>query len=166
MLSASGSLAAFPYSAIAITAKASENQYLRFLTGKGLDPAALEQEELLAAMSEALWSRDTSPERRQQIMAEQLAAQPAGAKELTGEEKKAVDAALADFDLRPDLGKITAPTLVIAGRDDGLNPPELGQEVAGLIPGSRFMVFEHSGHMLVDEEPQRLHDDVEAFLAS
>ncbi len=137
---------------------------LRFLTAKGLDPASLSQEDLLKAMEEALWSRDTSPERRRQILAAQLAAQPAGVKELTASEKKAVDAALADFDLRPYLGRISVPTLVIAGRDDGLNPPPMGQEVAGLIPGSRFLVFEHSGHMLVDEEPERLRTEVEAFL--
>ena len=138
---------------------------VRYLTSKGLNPAALSQEELLAAMNEALWSSDTTPERRQEIMMEQFAALPEGVKELTAEEKKAVDVALANFDLRPDLGRITTPTLVVAGRDDGLNPPDVGQEVADLIPDAHFLVFEHSGHMLPFEETPRLKTEALAFLA-
>jgi len=98
---------------------------LRYLTGKGLNPADMDQEQLVAAMEDAIWSRDTTPERRQQLMAEQQAALPEGTKELTADEKRAVDEALANFDLRPGLGRITVPTLVISGRDDGLNPSEI-----------------------------------------
>ena len=137
---------------------------VRFLTGKGLDPLALTPEELIKVMSEAIWSPHTTPERRQAIMAEQLMAMPADYHELTAEQKQAVDAALTDFDLRPGLALISAPTLVIAGRDDGLNPPELGAEVAALIPDARFVVFEESGHMLIVEEPDHLRREVLAFL--
>ena len=139
---------------------------LRYLTGKGLNPADMDQEQLVAAMEDAIWSTDTSPERRQQIMDEQQAALPEGTKELTADEKRAVDEALANFDLRPGLGNITVPTLVVSGRDDGLNPPDMGREVADLIPGSTFLVFDHSGHMLVAEEPQRLKQEVDAFLSA
>ena len=74
---------------------------------------------------------------------------------LTAEEKKAVDKALEGFDLRSGLPKITAPTLVCSGKYDGINPPEMGKEVAELIPNARFELFEHSGHVLhIEEEPK------------
>ena len=138
---------------------------LRYLMGKGLNPADMDQEQLVSAMEDALWSPDTTPERRRQIVEEGLAANPEGTRELTAQEKRAVDSALADFDLRPGLGRITAKTLVISGRSDGLNPPDMGRVVADLIPDSTFLVFDHSGHMLVDEESERLRQEVIAFLA-
>jgi len=137
---------------------------LRYLTSKGLNPADMDQEQLVAAMEDAIWSPDTTPERRQKIMDEQMAALPEGTRELTPDEKRAVDAALANFDLRPGLGTVNVPTLVISGRADGLNPPEMGREVADLIPGSQFLVFDHSGHMLIVEEPVRLKQEVRGFL--
>ncbi len=76
----------------------------------------------------------------------------------------AVERSLADFDLRPGLPSITAPTLVLSGRSDGLNPPEAGEELARLVPGARFEVYEHAGHMLPYEETERLVAEVEAFL--
>jgi pimeloyl-ACP methyl ester carboxylesterase len=138
---------------------------LRYLTSKGLNPATLKPDALLAAMDDAIWSHHTSPDRRQAIMAAQQAALPPGFRDLAPEQKQAVDAALADFDLRPRLPGVTCPTLVISGRDDGLNPPEMGREVADLIPGAKFIMFENAGHMLTSEEPERLQREVLAFLA-
>ena len=84
--------------------------------------------------------------------------------ELTPDERGAIERSLAGFDLRPQLPSITARTLVISGRADGLNTPEVGQEVADLIPGARFEVYEHSGHMLAFEEKDRLVADVTEML--
>jgi len=137
---------------------------VRVLADKGLDPSNLTQEEMVAALSDAAWSPSTSPDRRAEIMQEALDTQPAGFHELTPAEKQAVDEALADFDLRPGLPRISVPTLVISGRSDCLNPPDLGREVADLIPGSQFVIFENSGHMLVAEEPERLQQEVGTFL--
>ena len=126
----------------------------------GFDLQSATMEELLAFMAGAVWSPDTPQARRDEIMA----AQPADAVLLTADERAAVERSLAGFDLRPTLGTITAPTLVISGLSDGLNPPDAGREVADHIPGSRFEVYEHSGHMLVAEEEDRVVDDVTAFL--
>lgn len=126
----------------------------------GFDLAHATMEQTLAFMAGALWSPDTSAERRTQLLDDQSASVP----ELTTDEKHAIDLSLTGFDLRPGLASITAPTLVISGRSDGLNPPEAGEEVAGLIPEARFEVYEHSGHMLAFEEQERLVADVTAFL--
>jgi 3-oxoadipate enol-lactonase len=85
---------------------------------------------------------------------------------LTPEQNLAANKALENFDFRPALASITASTLVISGRHDPLNPPEEGELVASLIPGSTFVVLEHSGHVPNLEEPERLMALIEEFLRS
>lgn len=125
----------------------------------GFDLAAATPEEALAFMAGAIWSPDTTPERRAEILARQSGSQVV----LTPDERAAVERSLAGFDLRPALHRITAETLVISGRDDGLNPPEAGEELARHIPGARFEVYEHSGHLLAFEEEDRLVADIIGF---
>jgi len=127
----------------------------------GFDLAGASPQELMEFMAGALWSPDTSPERRAAIMQE--SAELTDLVVLGPEEQAAVERSLRGFDLRPDLHLITAPTLVISGRDDGLNPPSAGEELAHGIPGARFEVYEHSGHMLAYEETERFVADVTAF---
>ncbi|MDN4526013.1 alpha/beta fold hydrolase [Fictibacillus fluitans] len=83
---------------------------------------------------------------------------------LTPEQQIAAQKALENFDFRPLLDRITAETLVISGRYDGLNPPKDGREVANLIPNARFVEFEHSGHAPSVEEPERYRQVVTEFL--
>ncbi len=47
---------------------------------------------------------------------------------------------------------------------NGINPPEYGREVADLIPDSRFELFEHSGHALINEEKEKFKETVLSFL--
>ncbi|WP_216870567.1 alpha/beta fold hydrolase [Modestobacter excelsi] len=126
---------------------------------KGFDLVTAAPEEMLTFMAGALWSPATSPQRREEILNSTLQDQVL----LSAEERAAVEASLAGFDLRPHLAAIAAPTLVISGRADGLNPPEAGEELARGIPGARFEVYEHSGHMLTFEEGDRLVADVITF---
>jgi 3-oxoadipate enol-lactonase len=128
----------------------------------GFDLAAATPDEMVAFLAGALWSPDTSAERREQIMREVQRIDDAVV--LGAEEQAAVERSLRGFDLRPDLHRITAPTLVISGRADGLNPPSSGEELVHGIPGARFEVYEHSGHMLTFEETDRLVDDITAFV--
>ena len=126
----------------------------------GFDLAKATPDEMLAFMAGAIWSPDTTPERRAEILAMQAESQVV----LTPEERAAVERSLAGFDLRPELHRITAATLVISGRDDGLNPPEAGEELARHIPGARFEVYEHSGHVLAFEEEDKLVADIMEFV--
>lgn len=131
-----------------------------FAARKGVDLATLPMEDAIALLSEALWSPDTPQAKRDEIMAG-----PAPVP-LSPAEQAAVERSLAGFDLRPDLGAITAPTLIVSGRSDGLNPPEKGEELAAGIAGARFEVYEHSGHMLASEEEGRLVAEIVAFAAA
>jgi 3-oxoadipate enol-lactonase len=84
--------------------------------------------------------------------------------ELSLAEMAAANKALAGFDFRAALPTVAAETLVISGRYDGLNPPERGKELAGLIPNARFIEFENSGHAPNAEEPERFVETVAEFL--
>ena len=70
---------------------------------------------------------------------------------------------LRTYDIRSELAKITAPTLVIAGRHDWICAPEFSEEIAALIPGAEIQIFEHSGHMLRTDEPDRLITTIAEF---
>jgi pimeloyl-ACP methyl ester carboxylesterase len=71
----------------------------------------------------------------------------------------------APFDLRPDLGRIRAETLVITGRDDFICGPAAAQVLADGIPGAEVVIVEAAGHMLHLEQPAAYSAAVEAFLS-
>jgi proline iminopeptidase len=71
---------------------------------------------------------------------------------------------LRTFDLRSELPQITAPTLVIAGREDWICPPEFSEEIAGLIPQGSLCILEDSGHSVRADQPGLLLGAIGQFL--
>lgn len=65
---------------------------------------------------------------------------------LTIKEQGVAGDAIKKFDFRSQLSAITAETLVISGKHDGLNPPDKGHETAMAIPHATFVEFKLSGH--------------------
>ena len=61
--------------------------------------------------------------------------------------------AIAGMDLRPDLPRISAPTLVLAGAEDPATPPEHGAAIADLIDGARLEVIPAAAHLAAVEAP-------------
>ncbi|GHS98196.1 alpha/beta hydrolase [Synergistales bacterium] len=146
--------------ALATKGHGKTSSVLRYLSSKGLDPTKLDYNQILAELQGALWCPDTPPS-----LQEQVSIAEAEAPKLTPQETAAVDKALLNFDLLPYLHKITARALIISAKYDGLNPPDMGEEVAKLIPRSTFEVFDKSGHMLIYEEADRLAKRVFEFLS-
>jgi len=64
--------------------------------------------------------------------------------------------ALASMDLRDELQRIVAPTLVVAGSQDQATPVAQAQEIAGRIGGARLVVLEGAPHLANVEQPDRL----------
>lgn len=62
-------------------------------------------------------------------------------------------AAIRDADLRRDADKIAAPTLCVAGDQDGSTPPDVVRGTASLIPGARFELIDGCGHIPCVEKP-------------
>jgi 3-oxoadipate enol-lactonase len=61
--------------------------------------------------------------------------------------------ALKRADLRPYASAIRAPTLCLAGDQDGSTPVDLVRETAAFIKGSRFEIVEGAGHLPNVEKP-------------
>jgi 3-oxoadipate enol-lactonase/4-carboxymuconolactone decarboxylase len=72
--------------------------------------------------------------------------------------------ALAAFDVRADLGRITAPTLVIAGRQDPATPPEQSRELADGIHDATLLELPGAAHLAPVERPGRVADALLAHL--
>lgn len=72
---------------------------------------------------------------------------------------------IPNYDLKPVLPKVTAPTLVTVGRTDWITPVSCSEQIASLIPGSRLVVFEKSGHSPQIEEAEAWTKVVREFLA-
>ncbi len=64
------------------------------------------------------------------------------------------------------LGEITAPTLVMAGRDDFLFPPECQRELAAGIPHARLQLIDRAGHNSHDEQTAEVMKAVREFITA
>lgn len=73
--------------------------------------------------------------------------------------------ALGALDLRPGLGGITAPTLVVTGAADPVAPPGSGDELADAIPGARHAVVAGAAHIANVEQPERFTELLLSHLA-
>lgn len=85
--------------------------------------------------------------------------------ELNEAEKAAEDASLANFDNSNDYDRVTCKTLVIGAEYDGINPPELGREVAQGIKDARFELIGDASHLVFAEQPVEFKKIVENFLS-
>jgi proline iminopeptidase len=70
----------------------------------------------------------------------------------------------ATMDLRPELGRITAPTLVLVGRYDFITNPQMAADIVRHIPNAYLIVFERSGHMPYVEEPDAWRAAIRNFV--
>jgi 3-oxoadipate enol-lactonase/4-carboxymuconolactone decarboxylase len=61
--------------------------------------------------------------------------------------------AIATLDLRSDLGRVAAPTLVIAASDDAATPPAHADLIGEAIPGARVEVVANAAHIATVEQP-------------
>ncbi len=64
--------------------------------------------------------------------------------------------ALGTMDLRTDLARIAAPTLVIAAAHDTATPPEHLQVIADGIPAASLEILDDAAHVATYEQPARV----------
>lgn len=65
--------------------------------------------------------------------------------------------ALRDTDLRPDLEKITIPTLIMHGKKDKICSFDLAEQMKLSINNSQLLAFEKSGHSMFLEETDKFN---------
>jgi DNA-binding CsgD family transcriptional regulator/pimeloyl-ACP methyl ester carboxylesterase len=61
--------------------------------------------------------------------------------------------ARADVDVLDQLSRVRVPTLVLHAAEDEVVPLSSGRELAGGIPGARFVQLESKNHILLEPEP-------------
>jgi len=71
--------------------------------------------------------------------------------------------ALRDTDLRPDLAKITIPTLILHGKNDKICSFDLAEQMKAAISGSHLVTFQKSGHSLFLEETHKFNTELIKF---
>ncbi|PKO99605.1 MAG: alpha/beta hydrolase [Bacteroidetes bacterium HGW-Bacteroidetes-8] len=74
--------------------------------------------------------------------------------------------ALRDTDLRPDLKKITIPTLIIHGKRDKICSFDLAEQMKLGIKNSHIITFENSGHSMFLEETLKFNKELIKFAQS
>lgn len=91
---------------------------------------------------------DEALKRRVRVMAEET-----GAEAFLRQQK----AIMTRPDMRPLLASIACPTLVLVGDGDELTPPQLSEEIAADIAGSRLVVVADCGHLSTMEQPEAVN---------
>ena len=74
-------------------------------------------------------------------------------------------AVLNGTDNRAILRTLDLPALVLCGRQDGIAPPERGEEIAALLPDARITHFDGAGHAAYVEKPDAYNARLAEFLA-
>ena len=79
--------------------------------------------------------------------------------------KRQEELAAVRADRRPDLPKITCPTIVVCGRDDAATPLAFSEEIAAAIKGSELIVIEQCGHLVTMEKPEETNAILRKWLS-
>jgi 3-oxoadipate enol-lactonase len=72
--------------------------------------------------------------------------------------------ALAELDLRPELGKVTVPVLVLVGEHDEATPPPMSHELAAGLPNARLKIIAGCAHVPQLQSPEIFLDAIGDFL--
>ena len=136
----------------------------RLLKEANLDITQVTQEEMMDVILKA----SVAPETFEKIVRGEFDINPIlngdESQQLNEEEKAAEDASLVNFDNSKDYNKVTCKTLVIGAEYDGINPHELGREVADGIEGAKFELIENAGHLAAFEQTDYFVKIVKDFL--
>jgi len=74
--------------------------------------------------------------------------------------------ALAALDLRPELGNVRVPVLVLVGEHDEATPPPMSQELAAGLPQARLEIIPGCAHVPQLQSPDVFLDAIGGFLSS
>src|SRR6202162_4845960 len=72
--------------------------------------------------------------------------------------------ALAELDLRPELGKVNIPVLVLVGEHDEATPPPMSRELAANLPDARLKIIAGCAHVPQLQAPDMFLDAIGDFL--
>jgi proline iminopeptidase len=71
---------------------------------------------------------------------------------------------IEEWDMRPELSHVSAPTLVVTGRQDFICGPACAADIADGIAGARKVLIDECGHFPYVEQPNAFRKAVASFL--
>ena len=71
---------------------------------------------------------------------------------------------IENWDMRPELSRIVAPTLVLTGAEDFICGPACAEDVAAGVATAEKVVIEGCGHFSFVEDPERFRHEVTRFM--
>lgn len=74
--------------------------------------------------------------------------------------------AAKSMDLTEPAARLDLPALILCGSRDRVTPPALSERLAKLIARSRLRIIEGAGHMLLLEAPDRVNEEILAFVGT
>ncbi len=75
-----------------------------------------------------------------------------------------VTGCIGDIDFRRQLKDVKVPTLIVAGRYDGVSTPEYALQYKQFMPQAQFVMFEKSGHNPYLEEARAFSEVFDKFM--
>ncbi|MEA2883561.1 MAG: hypothetical protein QOH32_2817 [Bradyrhizobium sp.] len=72
--------------------------------------------------------------------------------------------ALAELDLRPQLGQIKVPVLVLVGQHDEATPPPMSEELAAGLPQARLRIIAGCAHVPQLQAPEAFLNAISDFI--
>lgn len=67
-------------------------------------------------------------------------------------------------EMQPLYGTISKPVLILWGREDTWIPRDKGEALHEMIPGASFHIIPDAGHLVIEEQPDRLIEMILPFL--
>lgn len=139
-------------------------------------PGLTRQFEALMTLMEQGWGRDTPVFRQLFSGAFFPHASPAQMSDFSEIQRRSATpdnatrmlSAIGDIDIRAELPRIEAPTLVVHGQNDLVVPIRDGKELAAGIQHARFVPLETENHVPLIGEPAwvRFRSEIEKFLSA
>ena len=74
--------------------------------------------------------------------------------------------ALAELDLRPELGQVKVPVLVLVGEHDEATPPPMSRELAAGLPQARLKIIPGCAHVPQLQSPEVFLEAIGDFLTA
>jgi pimeloyl-ACP methyl ester carboxylesterase len=68
------------------------------------------------------------------------------------------------YGLRPELGKLTMPVLMVWGEKDFFNPPSVGYEMAAKMPNGKVLTIPDAGHLAWLDQLDPVESAIRSFL--
>jgi pimeloyl-ACP methyl ester carboxylesterase len=121
-----------------------------------LEVADLPPDDFVESMLPSMFSKSAPPE--------QVAAFAVTVRKFHPVGFRAMALASAEADLRPVLGLVSVPTLVLCGDRDTRAPLPVAEALHAAIPGSQLAVLDDVGHVSAVEAPERFNAAIRAFL--